>query len=205
YGVEIDFVKNKNGFLDTTDFERMLTPQTRLLSVSFVEFVNGFKNDLKTLGELCRSRGIIFCVDSIQGLGAVPLDVEDFQIDYLANGGHKWLMGPAGIGLIYVRDHLFDKINPQHIGWLSVKDAWNFFDYNLDLLDDAKRFETATENWLGVYGLQASLDLLLEVGIDNIYRHLLQITGILVDGLRENGLNIVSSQDTMHRSGIISF
>ncbi|MBL7959968.1 aminotransferase class V-fold PLP-dependent enzyme [bacterium] len=205
YGVEIDFVKNKNGFLDTTDFERMLTPQTRLLSVSFVEFVNGFKNDLKTLGELCRSRGIIFCVDSIQGLGAVPLDVEKFQIDYLANGGHKWLMGPAGIGLIYVRDHLFDKIKPQHVGWLSVKDAWNFFDYELDLLDDAKRFETATENWLGVYGLQASLELLLEVGIDNIYRHLMNLTGMLAEGLRQNGLIIASSQEPIHRSGIISF
>ncbi|MBL7994028.1 aminotransferase class V-fold PLP-dependent enzyme [bacterium] len=205
HGVEIDFVKSKNGFLNITDFERMITPGTRLLSVSFVEFVNGFKNDLKTLGELCRRRGIIFCVDSIQGLGAVPLDVEKFQIDYLANGGHKWLMGPAGIGLIYVRDHLFDKIKPQHVGWLSVKDAWNFFDYELDLLDDAKRFETATENWLGVYGLQASLELLLEVGIDNIYRHLMNLTGILAEGLRQNGLIIASSQEPIHRSGIISF
>lgn len=204
-GVEIDFVKHKNGFLDITDFEKQITPKTRLLSVSFVEFVNGFKNDLQALGGLCRKHGIIFCVDSIQGLGAVPLDVEALQIDYLANGGHKWLMGPAGMGLIYIRDSVFDKISIRHVGWLSVKEAWNFFDYNLDLLEDAKRFEIGTENWFGIYGLEASVELLLEAGIENIYLHLLHLTNILAEGLREIGLTVVSSRDDKQRSGILSF
>lgn len=89
HGVEIDFVKNKNGFLHSDDFEKLVTPRTRLISVSFVEFINGFRNDLHTLGEICRKYGILFCVDSIQGLGAVPLDVSECGIDFLANGAHK--------------------------------------------------------------------------------------------------------------------
>lgn len=205
YGVEIDFVKNRDGFLDVEDFERRITPRTRLLSVSFVEFVNGFRNDLPALGKICRRHDIIFCVDSIQGLGAVPLDVKALHIDFLANGGHKWLMGLAGMGLIYVQDALLKKIDLKHVGWLSVKDAWNFFDYKMDLLDDAKRFEMATENWLGIYGLEASVELLLEVGIENIYHHLLFLTDRLAEGLREIGLSIASSEDEKHRSGIISF
>ena len=204
-GVEIDFVKNRNGFLLTDDFEKMITPQTRLISVSFVEFINGFRSDLHTLGEICRKHGILFCVDSIQGLGAIPLDVTACGIDFLANGAHKWLMAPAGIGLIYVRDTLLEKIDMSRVGWLSVKDAWNFFDFKLDFLDDAKRFEMATENWLGVYGLDASLELLLEAGIENIYGHLLQLTHILSDGLSGIGMIVASSMDAKHRSGIFSF
>lgn len=205
YGVEIDFVKNKDGFLHTDDFEKLVTPRTRLISVSFVEFINGFRNDLKTLGEICRKNGLVFCVDSIQGLGAVPLDVDACGIDFLANGAHKWLMAPAGIGLIYVRDTLLEKIQMSRVGWLSVKDAWSFFDFKLDFLDDAKRFEMATENWLGVYGLDASLELLLEVGIDNICGHLLRLTNILADGLSGIGMTVTSSMDEKHRSGILSF
>lgn len=205
YGVEIDFVKNKSGFLYVDDFEKLVTPRTRLISVSFVEFINGFRNDLNALGQICRKNGIIFCVDSIQGLGAVPLDVKTCGIDFLANGAHKWLMAPSGIGLIYVRDTLLEKIQMRRVGWLSVKDAWKFFDFKLDFLDDAKRFEMATENWLGVYGLDASLELLLEAGIENIYGHILKLTHALAEGLGAMGMIIASSMDKEHRSGIFSF
>jgi selenocysteine lyase/cysteine desulfurase len=204
-GVEIDFVKNRNGFLYPGDFEKIITPRTRLLSVSFVEFVNGFRNDLEALGEICRKNNIIFCVDSIQGLGAVPLDISSCPIDFLSNGGHKWLMAPAGIGFIYVSDDLMRRIDPSNVGWLSVKEAWNFFDYKLDLLDDARRFELATENWLGVYGLNASLELLLEAGIENIFEHLRTLHKILSEGLAETGMIVASSSEEKHRSGILSF
>ncbi len=204
-GVEIDFVKNRDGFLFTEDFEKLITPRTRLLSVSFVEFTNGFRNDLEELGALCRKHGIIFCVDSIQGLGAVPLKVDQFNIDFLSNGGHKWLMAPAGIGFIYVRQQLFNRLSTERVGWLSVKEAWNFFDYKLDLLDDAKRFEMATENWLGVYGLNASLGLLLEAGIEEIHTHIIKLLDILYEGLADMNLIVASSMQPVHRSAILSF
>jgi cysteine desulfurase / selenocysteine lyase len=205
HGVEIDFVKNRDGILRLEDFEKLITPRTRLLSVSFVEFVNGFRNDLPALGDLCRKHGILFCVDSIQGLGAVPLDATAWGIDFLSNGGHKWMMSPAGIGFIFVRDTLLEKIDMSRVGWLSVKDAWNFFDYKLDLLDDAKRFEMATENWIGIYGMNAAVELLLEAGIENIYQHLLGLTNILADGLKENGMILGSSLAEKQRSGILSY
>lgn len=93
----------------------------------------------------------------------------------------------------------------NRVGWLSVKDAWNFFDFKLDFLDDAKRFEMATENWLGVYGMDASLELLLEAGIEHIYGHLLRLTNILAEGLTGIGMTVTSSMNEKHRSGIISF
>ncbi len=207
HGVEIDFAPSRtkrNGVVLLEDIERLVTPKTKLLSVSFVEFSNGFRNDLKAIGELCEKRGIIFCVDGIQGLGALELDVQACRIGFLASAGHKWLMGPQGVGFIYVRPDILDRLAMTQVGWLSVKDAWNFFDYRLDWVDGAKRFESGTENWPGVYGFNAAVGLLQEIGITRIEKHVLEITSRFIQQAEENGLEIVSSLKENHRSGIVS-
>ncbi len=204
-GVQIDFVKAANGWPSTDDFARLITPRTRLMAVSFVEFVNGHRNDLKALGEICRRHDILLSVDAIQGLGAVPLDVQACGIDFLSCGAHKWLMAPSGIGFLYIRPALLKQLTMGHIGWLSVKDAWNFFDFRIDLLDDARRYEMATENWIGIHGMLASIGLLMETGIEAIYDHVVSILDPLVSQLSALDCRFLSSLAPAHRSGILTF
>ena len=204
-GVKIVYVPNRDGEIHIEDILERINSNTRLLSISFVEFGNGFKNDLKTIGQICKEHNIIFSVDGIQGLGAIPLDVKDCQIDFLSNGGHKWLMGPMGVGIIYINKNLFNKLNPAYAGWLSVNNAWDFYDYKLDFLPDAGRFEYGTANYMGIAGFSASLGLLLEIGIENIRDHLLNIGGLLVEGLTSAGMIFCGSANKKHWSGIFSF
>lgn len=208
WGAEIDFVparQKRNGRVLTEDIESKITPKTRLLSISFVEFLNGWRNDLKTIGEICRQHQIIFCVDGIQGLGALPLDASDCGIHFLSSAAHKWLMGPQGIGFIYVHPELLERLVMTQVGWLSVKDAWNFFDYRLEWEDGAKRFEIGTENWPGVYGFLASVEQLLEYGIDSIARHILELTGDFLHQAERLGLEVLTPSEDPYRSGIVTF
>ncbi len=205
FGVDMVYVPNRDGQIRIEDIEERITPRTKMLSISFVEFSNGFRNDLETIGKLCKANDIIFSVDSIQGLGAIPLDVQKFQIDFLSNGGHKWLMGAMGAGFMYFAPELFEKITPAFTGWLGVENAWDFFDYKLDLLPDAGRFEYATGNFLGISALRASAGLLMEAGIENIERHLMQLGQRLIDGLGQPGLRFKGAADKKYWSGIYSF
>ena len=205
FGVKMVFVPNRNGQILVEDIAARITDKTRLLSISFVEFANGYRNDLQAIGELCRKHDIIFSVDGIQGVGALPLDVQKFQIDFLSNGGHKWLMGMMGAGFMYIAPRLLERLRPAFTGWLAVENAWDFFDYRLDLLPDAKRYEYATANFLGIVALNAAVGLLSEAGIANIEAHLLGLGERLVRELGELGLKFQGAEDRRRWSGIYTF
>ncbi len=204
-GVEIDFVPHRNGRILLDDLAARITPRTRLLSISFVAFLNGFRNDLMAIGQLCRERGLIFCVDGIQGVGALQLDVQAAGIDFLANGGQKWLMWPLGMAFVYISPRLFDQLQPAIAGWLSVERAWDFFDYRLSFLPDASRFEPGTQNIPGIVAALASTELFLEVGIDRIETHILQLTGLLINELQRRGYRLFTPTEEKFRSGIVTF
>jgi len=204
-GIKVDFVPERENRFFLEDVEKSIQPGTRLLSVSHVEFLTGFKHNLIALGELCHKKGVVFCVDTIQSAGAVPIDVEEMKIDCIACGGHKWLMGPMGTGFLFVRKGLLPKLDPVFAGWLGVKDAWNFFDYHLTFLPSARRFEGATQNFLGFHGLCASTKLLLEVGFPLISESILTITHRLMEGLAERGLRIITPRNDDERAGIVTF
>jgi selenocysteine lyase/cysteine desulfurase len=204
-GVEIDFVPTREGMISIDDIEKHITRHTRLLSISFVEFFSGFRNDLEKIGQICDHKNILFSVDGIQGVGAIPLDVIAAKIDFLSNGGHKWLMGPMGCGFMYIKPELCSKLRPVFAGWLSVKDSWNFTDYNLDFIEGSGRFEIGTPNFLGIVGARASTNLLVEAGPENILIHLLYLGDLLIDGLEKAGLNYLGSREEKHRSGIYTF
>jgi selenocysteine lyase/cysteine desulfurase len=205
HGVKIDYVPTRDGFICLEDIEGNIHPQTKLFSISFVEFLNGFRNQLAEISDICHQREVLLSVDSIQGVGALPLSVRQMGIDFLSNGGHKWLMGPQGCGFMYISPVLFDRLRPAYVGWLSVKDSWNFFDYNLEFLEDAGRFEIATSNILGIFGLSASTSLLLEPGTKTIEQHLFSLGERLIDKLSSLGFTYVGSADIIHRSGIYTF
>jgi selenocysteine lyase/cysteine desulfurase len=204
-GVAVKFVDRRNGRLDADDFSKALEKGTKMITVSSVDFVTGFSVDLEALGEFCRRKGIYLCVDGIQGLGVVPMDVKKFGVHFLASGGHKWLIGPMGCGFLYISPEVNGKIHPNRVGWKSVIDEEDFFKMNFELKSDALRFETGTMNLAGIYALGASLELLIDVGIDKIYESVLSLNDRLYSGLKERSFSVISPMDEGIRSGILSF
>ena len=140
----------------------------RLLSISFVGFLNGYRAPLREIGEICRRRGCIYFVDAIQGLGAFPLDVRECHIDALAADGHKWMLGPEGCGLLYISEALQERVTPVEFGWTNVAGYNDYASRDMTLRADAGRYECGTLNTIGCFGLRASLELLLEVGVERI-------------------------------------
>ncbi|MEE8509333.1 MAG: aminotransferase class V-fold PLP-dependent enzyme [Myxococcota bacterium] len=205
-GIETIMLRTRDGQLplDLVD-ETLRQPRVRLLSVSSVEFGNGARNDLEALGRICRERGVLFCVDAIQSLGCFPLDVEGCGIDFLAADGHKWLLSVEGCGLFYCARRALDLLTPRVVGWRSVTDNQNFDDYHLELQPGAGRFEEGTPNTAGIFGLGAAIDLLLEVGIEDIGRRVLALTDRLVRGLEQRGARVLSPRADGLASGIVSF
>ncbi|MFC2088633.1 aminotransferase class V-fold PLP-dependent enzyme [Calditrichota bacterium] len=205
FGVEVDFVKNRYGKILLEDIDSAITPKTKLLSISFVEFLNGFRNNLYEIGKICKAKDIVFSVDGIQGIGALQFDVQKFGVDFVSNGGHKWLMGPQGCGFMYISPELHTKLTPIFAGWLSVKDSWNFLDYQLDFLDDASRYEIGTMNATGVVGLQAATDILVNVNPEQIENHLISLGKYLIDSMLDMGFSFNGTEKIEERSGITSF
>jgi selenocysteine lyase/cysteine desulfurase len=136
----------------------------RLLAISFVQFLSGYRAPIQVIGEICRRNRCIYLVDAIQGLGAFPLDVRACHIDALAADGHKWLLGPEGCGILYINQALQDRVEPVEFGWTNVAGYNDYGSRDMALRPDAGRYECGTLNTIGCYGLLASIELLLEVG-----------------------------------------
>lgn len=206
HGVEVDFVQCRNNRIAFEDIERAITPRTRVLSISHVQFLNGCRSDLAEIGKLCRAKGIIFSVDAIQAAGAVPIDVEAMNIDFLSCGSQKWLLSTEGVAFVYVSGETQEKINQAYLGWLSIKDFFSdFFRYRLDLDASARRYEGGTLNVAGILCLNESVRLLLEVGIENIAAHLKELTQLCVDRILQEGAELLTPENPRERAGIVSF
>jgi len=203
-GIIIDWVKPVNGKIQVKDIESLVTNKTRLLSISFVQFINGFKADLEAIGKLCKQKGIWFVVDGIQGVGAIPIDVMKCNIDAFVSGGHKWLMWPMGTGFLYTNKKLLSNIQPTYAGWLSVKNSWDFFDYKLNFLDTAEKFQPGTLNFMGLVAAHKMLSIFLELKIENIFHRILSLTDILIHGINNLSIKIITPEHKSIRSGIIS-
>jgi selenocysteine lyase/cysteine desulfurase len=185
--------------------EALQSPRVRLLALSSVEFGSGARNDLETLGRLCRERGVLFCVDAIQSVGCFPLDVEQCGIDFLSADGHKWMLSVEGCGIFFCSRRVQDLIRPRIIGWRSVKNNRDFDTYHMDLQPSAGRFEEGTPNTPGIFGLGAAIDLLLELDVSAIGDRVLALTDRLVEGLRARDAELRSPRDPGAASGIVSF
>jgi len=205
-GVEIDFIKSKNGIVTAKDVINAIQPRTKLISVSFVQFLSGYRVDLEKIGKVCKEKGIIFSVDSIQGLGAVRLDVEKYNIDFLANGTQKWLLGLQGLAFIYVRKELQEKLKAASIGWLAVKDAWDLLNYDLTNKETAERFQPGTLNNLGIYAFNSSMTLFKEFGFDEIEKQILHNSRYFINQLAKIGYESpLLSLPEENLSGIVSY
>lgn len=204
-GVELVSVPERNGRVDLQEIEEKLDQRTRVLTVSFVQYLSGFRIDLAALGEMCRRRNIIFCVDAIQGMGAFEIDTVRQNIDFLSADSHKWMLGPEGIGVIFISRRILDRVIPRVLGWMNVEHFNDFNRFDLQWRHGAVRYECGSLNTLGVYALSAAMDLLLEVEISNISEQILSTTSFLCDGLRAKGYPILGSRLEGESSGIVSF
>ncbi len=204
-GVQIKKITSHQGELQLDNLEKMITPKTRLVSLSSVQYSNGYRLPIEKIGKVCRQNNILFFVDAIQSLGAFPINVVKDHIDFLAADAHKWLLGHEGIGLFYIRKELIKQIEPALIGWNSVQNPLDFDHIHFKLKENAERFEEGSHNGLSIYGLGAAVELLLEVGIERIAQRILDLTGMLLIELQDMGLNIHNSLNPQHRSGNIFF
>jgi cysteine desulfurase/selenocysteine lyase len=203
-GVELRRVPSRSGRILLDDLAAACDGRTRLLTLSWVEFATGFRFDLDAVGQMCRSRGILFFVDAIQGLGVFPLDVTRTPVDFLAADGHKWLVSPEGAGIFYVRRELVDRLHPVDIGWNSVVGALDFARIDFTLKPHAGRWESGTLNVGGVLALGASLKLLGDVGVERIGARVLELTERLCERARRAGFGVYSSRASGEASGIVS-
>lgn len=172
---------------DVASIEPMLDERTRLVSVSSVAFHNGFTADVEAIGALCARRGVRFCVDAIQSLGVLPIDVRAAKIDFLAADGHKWMCGPEGAAIFFVAADRREELEVVESGWTNIDRKGKFIDCPVELLPDARRFEAGSLNTNGIYGLRAALDLIHETGIDVIRERALRVANALAEGLESIG------------------
>lgn len=177
----------------------------RLLAISFVQFLTGFRADLNAIGEICHRRRAIFLVDAIQGLGVFPVDVKAARIDALAADGHKWLVGPEGCGILYISERLQEGVEPMELGWTNVASYNDYGSRDMTLRDDAGRYECGTLNTIGCYGLRAAIDFLLEVGIENIAPVVQSLGDRIAHGVRGKGYEILGERTPANGAGIVSF
>jgi selenocysteine lyase/cysteine desulfurase len=180
-------------------------PRTRLVTLSHVEYASGQRHDIAAIGAACRLHGKLFCVDAIQSVGAVPVDVQSMHVDFLSADGHKWMLGPEGAGIFYCRRELLDAIPPLTIGWMNVVNAMDYGNYDYTLKPDAGRYECGTYNVPGLLALKAALELLADAGIDAIAQRLHDLGEHLIARLERKGYQIVSPRTEAQWSGIVSF
>ncbi len=205
-GVDVRFVKWSAGRVLIKDILGLIDSRTRLVSISHVQFTNGFRVNLEELGRELQKRGALFFVDAIQSMGVFDIDVKRDNIDFLAADSHKWLLGPEGVGFFYCKSDNLDILNVTNLGYTSVVNSDDYLDYGMTLKPDASRFEEGSMNMLGIHAVRGSLRLQKEVTQSKVRSAVLELTDYLADNLRRIGCSIISPRrDDGEKSGIVSF
>lgn len=204
-GMEVRFLNiPKLGQLRQRDIEGQIDEDTRLVAISSCHYITGFRVDVPAIGALLRKRGILFSLDAIQTLGAFPMNAAN--VDFIAACSHKWLLGPCAAGLMYVRREAQDILEPVVQGWHNVKSPDYVTQEELDYRDDARRYEAGTPNIVGIAGMKASLELLLEIGVENIATELLRKRQWVTKALQEKGMTVLGADaPEVNWSGMITF
>jgi selenocysteine lyase/cysteine desulfurase len=206
HGVEYRLARNRDGRIDVDEIAAAVDARTRIVAVSWVAFHNGWVYPIEEIGAFCREKGILFVVDAIQGLGALPLDVADSNVDVLAADSHKWLLGAEACAVFYVSEGARERVRAAFGGWWNVRHdgshAGGYLDYRLDFHLGGRRYEPGSLPTAQVNGLSAALDLLSEMEVEEISRRIVENVGALAEGLGERGWKIATPEP--FRSGILS-
>ncbi|MCP3670843.1 MAG: aminotransferase class V-fold PLP-dependent enzyme [Gammaproteobacteria bacterium] len=206
YGVQVRLLDLTNSQTPEEDLLALCDENTKLLSISSVQYADGFRLDLEQIGRYTSANEILFCVDAIQSLGAIPFDVQACSADFVVADGHKWLLGPEGLALFYSRKEIRDRLKLRQFGWHMVQDRGNFDRTDWQISASGTRFECGSPNMLGIHGLHASLSLIQDIGIDTISRNIFNNTSLLIEYIGVSSIiNVISSTELQRRSGIVTF
>lgn len=181
----------------------LVDEDTRLIAVSSVQFATGLRLDLERIGRFCRDREILFCVDGIQSIGAVPVDIQAIDADFIAADGHKWMLGPEGVALLYCRAERREELRLNQFGWHMLENSHDYERLDWQPASSARRFEAGSPNTLGIFALHASLSLILETGIDRVAESVSRNISYLIDCLTKNDFEILSPTRETRRAGIV--
>jgi cysteine desulfurase/selenocysteine lyase len=203
FGVELRLCQERDGRVDLDELVALIDQNTKVVTISSVQFGSGFRADLERIGRAARAVDALFCVDLIQGLGAHGYDLPAQYIDAASGASHKWLCAPEGCGLLYLSDRAMERVEPTLTGWISVETPWDFENREQPFKPNALAWESGTGTSSLFYGLEQSLKLLSETGLSNIEKHIDDLSDGLCDGLGGKDYDIVSSRKPGERSGIV--
>jgi cysteine desulfurase / selenocysteine lyase len=202
-GVEVRVCEERNGRIDLNELTSLIDARTRVVALSHVQYASGFRADLESIGRAARRHDALLVIDLIQSLGVIPIDVENELIDVAAAAGHKWLLTPEGIGLLYLSDRARERIEPTLVGWISVRDPEDYSNFSQGWNKGALAWESGTAASSLFYGLEASLRLLTETGMAGIEKYLEQLTDHLCERLANSSYEVVSSRAAGEKSQIV--
>lgn len=203
FGVEVRMCEERDGRIDLSELINLIDDRTRLVAISHVQYASGFRADLERIGRAARARDALLVVDVIQSMGVVPIEVESELIDVAAGACHKWLLTPEGVGLLYLSDRARERIEPTLVGWMSVPDPEDYGKFDQSWNHGALAWETGTGPTALFHGLEASLKLLHETGVERISVHLNELTDYLCEQLQGHDYEIVSSRRAGEKSQIV--
>jgi cysteine desulfurase / selenocysteine lyase len=204
-GVEVRLLNTRGlGVIRPLDVMGQVDENTKLVALASCHFISGFRIEFQAIGKFLRERGILFCLDAIQTLGAFPTTVE--YVDFLAADAHKWLLGPCGAGIFYVRRELQAKLNPPVYGWHNVCNPNFVAQEKIIFRSGAVKYEAGTHNLIGLVGLISAMELALEIGIENIAAELLRKRAWIVPALQKRGFTVLNAGSKLENTGgIITF
>jgi selenocysteine lyase/cysteine desulfurase len=203
YGTEVRFCEERDGRIDLGELIGLIDSKTRIVAISHVQYGSGFRADLERIGRAARQHDALLVVDVIQAMGAQPINVEAQLIDAAAGAGHKWLLTPEGVGLLYLSDRARERIEPTLVGWMSVPDPDDYGNFEQQWSPGALAWETGTVPTSLIHGLEASLSLLQETGVECIAAHLYELTDYLCERLQALDYHVVSSRRDREKSQIV--
>ena len=203
FGVEVRMAEERDGRIDLDELIRLVDAKTRLVAISQVQYASGFRADLERLGRAARAVDALLVVDVIQALGVIPIDVQAELVDVAAGACHKWLLTPEGVGFLYLSDRARERIQPTLVGWISVPDPDDYANFSQGWNRGTLAWETGTGPAALIHGLEQSLKLLSETGIDRIQSHLEMLTDYLCERLANKPYRIVSSRQHNEKSQIV--
>lgn len=208
-GVELRIVPSYAGRVDLDGIRRAIDSRTRIVAASWVGYSSGYRLPIDDLCQLAHERGSLVFLDAIQGLGPFPLDISKTPVDFLAADGHKWMLGPEGAGLAFVRKEHLDLLDCAAVGWNSVTGRTSFSSESMELRDSAARYEGGSQNIAGLLSMHTSLKIFWQVisqhGPEAIAKRILDLHGYARDGLLSRGVHLISDWHRQNRSGIVTF
>ncbi len=203
FGVELRFCPERDGRIDLDEFIGLIDRNTKLVTISAVQYASGFRTDLERIGKSARAVDALFAVDIIQGLGACSYDLPSQFVDIASGASHKWLCAPEGCGILYVSDRARDRVEPSFVGWISVETPWDFDDREQPFKPNALAWESGTGTSSLFYGLEQSLKLLTDTGLDKIERYLDELSDFLCESIAGKNYEILSSRSPGEKSPIV--